>query len=165
MKHKIRRSTSVAIITICLVFITQFVYANTKEPGSSEDPIVTLSFVEQRIEQLKFYVDQKVDSIGKSSDTASDTESSTNTFEVVELKAGQSLIASASTEIILRGGTALGIDSQLGGISDITGARDIRRDEIIPANHMLIVPRNDGRGVRATTNAILMVRGGYQIVN
>ena len=157
MDLKKKKSMVIAVIATSIVLVTQFVYGNTREPGSSDDPIVTMSYVEQRIEQLKFYVDQN-----KSNNTGS---GSAPTFEVVELKAGQSLIASASTEIILRGGTALAIDSQLGGLSNVTAARDIRRNEQIPANHLIIVPRDDGRGVRASTNTILMVRGGYRITN
>jgi len=133
-----------------LFTIIQFVYAANGEPGSNEDPLVTLSYVEQRIQQLRYYIDDSIDSLkGGVSDQAppSAPEGKATALEVVELKAGQQLIANQGTEIILRGGRAVAIDSALGGLSDITAATDIRRDQNIPANHLLIVPRDDGRGV------------------
>lgn len=152
---KKKRVTRYILILVLLVLISQIVYASSNEPGSNEDPLVTLSYVEQRIEQMKFYIDQNIASVKSD-------EGNVN-LEVVELKNGERLIAGQGTEIILRGGKALAIDSPLGGLSDITDARDIRKDEVVPSNHLLIVPRDDGRGVKAVTNCILMIKGSYKI--
>ena len=145
------------IITLSLITVGQMVYASTKEPGSKEDPIVTMSFVELKIEQLKDYIDQKSFSSNGSNPIQSPT------FKVVELKGGQSLIAGAGTELILRSGEASAISSSLGGLSDVTGAKDLQKDEKVPTNHLLIIPRDDGRGVRALADCFLLVRGGYTI--
>lgn len=163
--------TSVAttmVILVTLLIIGQVVYAGNKEPGSTEDPIVTLSYVEQRIEQLKFYIDEKLSSSQPSQPlqpTAPNQEpSKENTLELVYLKTGERLIGDVGTEIILRMGTATAITSHRGGLSDVTGGRDIQENERIPANHLLIVPRDDGRGVGAKTeDVILLVRGNYII--
>lgn len=82
---------------------------------------------------------------------------------VVELEPGQRLICGAGTEIILRGGSGAVIDSELGGLCDVTQGKDLRMGEAAPANHLLLVPRDDGRGIQALTAVILMVRGNYTL--
>ncbi len=123
------------------------------EPGSESDPLVTLSYVNKNIEQIKAYVDEKLQS----------KSSSNYELKIVELNKGQFLIAKAGTEIILRGGKATAIVSDLGGLQDITEGVDIGQGAEIPSYHLLLVPRDDGRGVYCTSNAIFMVRGDYQI--
>lgn len=151
---------SISIMALALTTIGQMVYASTKDPGSKEDPIVTLSYLELKIDQLKDYIDQK----SFSSNNPQPTNPVANsTYEVVELKRGQRLLAGAGTEVIIRSGEATAITSSLGGLSDVTGAKDIQQDEKIPANHLLIIPRDDGRGVRALADSFLLVRGGYKI--
>lgn len=123
------------------------------EPGSQTDPLVTLSYVNNRIDQIKTYIDDKLSSGGN------------NSFEmqIVELKKGQFLIANAGTEIILRGGKGSAVVSELGGLQDITEGVDLKQGENIPLYHLLLIPRDDGRGVYCTTDAIFMVRGSYKI--
>ena len=141
-----------------ILMIGQLVYANTKEPGTDGDPLVTLSFVEQKIEQLRYYIDEKVQSNSGSYPVQSGV-----IFEVVELKAGNSLIGGQGTELILRSGEAAAIDSSMGGLSDVTGAKDLAKNENVPSNHLLIIPRDDGRGIKATTDIFVMVKGSYEI--
>lgn len=152
-------TTIVILVSLLVLLVGQMVYASTKEPGTAEDPLVTLSFVEQKLDQLKFYIDEKVKGVPQGAPQVEGGAA----LVVVELKAGQSLIAGQGTELILRAGTAVAIDSPLGGLSDVTGAKDIRNNQAIPTNHLLIVPRDDGRGVLAKENAVFMVRGGYTI--
>ncbi len=151
---------SVAIIVFILITVISAVYAASKEPGSKEDPIVTLSYLELKISQLKDYIDKKSFSPG---DSQSADSVDNLTYEVVELKKGQYLVAGAGTEIILRAGEAAAITSPLGGLSDVTGAKDIQQDEKIPTDHLLIIPRDDGRGLRALSDSFLLVRGKYTI--
>ncbi len=149
------KKSILALATIfSLLLVVQVVYAINSEPGSEGDPLVTLSYVEQRMEQLQFYIDDKIESLPAGGG---------NVFEVVNIKAGQSLIAREGTEIILRTGKAKAVASAGGGLSDVTAAKDIKNNAVIPANHLLIIPRDDGRGVKAITDIILMVKGNYDI--
>jgi hypothetical protein len=125
------------------------------EPGSEDDPLITLSYFNKEIDKLKSYIDNKLESFGSGRDS--------NKLEVVELEAGQSLIGEAGAEIILRGGKASVIAGELGGLSDITDGKDLFMDAMIPANHLLIIPRDDGRGAYVVENAIFLVRGAYEI--
>ena len=138
-------------------------------PGDSSDPIVVLSYLNQRFNELiSNYNLNKVaeheKTIAELNEKIKNISSNTGTLEVVNLKAGQKLIAGAGTELILRAGKATAIASDLGGLSDVTKATDIAHGVDIAPNHLLIVPRSDGRGVLATIDAIFMVRGEYEIV-
>ena len=158
--NKKQRITTITLIALVLTLIVgQVVYAINKEPGSTDDPLVTLSFVEQRVEQLKFYIDQKIAALAPSTGGGGGDAQ----LVVVELKPGQKLIAGQGTEIILRGGKALVIDNPLGGLANVTAARDLRMNEVVPPNHLLIVPRDDGRGVKAENDVVLIVRGSYRV--
>ncbi len=103
-------------------------------PGSEADPLVAKSYVD-RLAQ----------------------------WQLVTLDAGKTLVASQGTEIILRAGQAKAVASAAGGLADITLGKDLANLEAIKANHLLVVPKSDGRGLQAVTQAILLVRGDYQI--
>lgn len=111
-------------------------------PGSEGDPLVSRAYVHS-------YVDASVEAKLK--------------MVVVEVPAGKKLIGSAGTEIIVRSGTATAIDSQNGGLSDVTAGVDLRMGDTAPTNHLLIVPRDDGRGITAVTSLFVMVRGAYTL--
>lgn len=131
------------------------------EPGSSSDPLVSLSFVETKIEQLKYYIDSKI------GESKGNTETNQKAWEVVEIPAGSSLICKDGTEIILRSGrsTAIAIEKNgiVNGLTDVTAGKDLGIDELILANHLLIVPRDDGRGAKAITHSFFLVKGEYEI--
>ncbi len=123
--------------------------------GSESDPLITLSYLEQRISEVKRYVDDK---------TSSSNNSNPNKLEVIELKNGQKLIGREGTEIILRSGKATAKVSDLGGISDVTDGVDLKEGESIPKNHQLIIPRDDGRGlIIIQDSTFVLVRGEYII--
>lgn len=126
--------------------------ADVAEPGSESDPLVTKSYVDKALYNLKQYVD------GKSGGSTS--------FEIVYLEQGQLLIGDKGTEIILRSGIASVVDSDKGGLADVTAGRDITKGENVNQNHLLIVPRDDGRGLRAENNhVVVLVKGGYTVTN
>lgn len=127
------------------------------EPGSDNDPLISLSYLNNSIEQIKVYIDSKIGNINNNGTNSS------NDLEIVEINKGQFLIGYSGTEIILRSGKGKAVVSDLGGLSDVTAGNDIGKDMNIPSNHLLIIPRSDGRGVYATSDAIFMVRGIYDI--
>lgn len=130
---------------LVLVVATAAVFAETYDPGSAEDPVVTKSYVDAQIAALK-----------SSGGTAT-------VFEPINVKAGQKLIGGAGTELILRSGDAYAIDNGVDGLSDVTSAKDLKGGVTITANHLLLVPRADGRGIRAGSDLWVMVKGSYTI--
>ncbi|CAK7085194.1 hypothetical protein KQI38_17845 [Tissierella carlieri] len=156
MKNKIKR-IGIGLSAIVILLGATRVFS---EPGSELDPLVTLSYVEKKIEQLKYYVDTE---LGKKN-TGNET---TGSWAVVEVPAGKSLICKDGTEIILRSGEARAIaivvNGVMNGLTDITVGKDLAMEENIIANHLLIIPRDDGRGARALTNSFFLVKGDYEI--
>ena len=84
-------------------------------------------------------------------------------FTVVEVPEGGKLIGEMGTEMILRAGTAVAIDNGADGITDLTSGLDLKSGESVVKNHMLIIPRADGRGISCSTHCYVMVKGGYAI--
>lgn len=132
------------------------VWAN---PGSETDPVVTLSFVDQKVEQLKYYIDSKIENQNFQKETVETQE-----LEIVKLLNGQKIIGESGTEIILRSGKAKAIGSINGGLCDITSGKDIGNAKDIEKNHLLLVPRSDQRGIQAQTDVYVMIRGNYHII-
>ena len=133
MKKSKRMFLCLAAVCICL---TAVVYA--AQPGTEEDPLITKSYFENIMEQ--------------------ETK-----FKVVEVPAGKKVIGSAGTEMILRMGTCSVIGTQKGGVSDVTMGYDLADGIVVQGNHLLIVPLDDGRGVKTSTTCLIMIKGGYTI--
>lgn len=157
----------ILIITLILTLaLTTVIFA---APGDSNDPIVVLSYLNDRLEDLiEKYSLKDIDEIKEqvktlSKNTSTPSGSTSTALEVVEIHAGERLIAGAGTELILRGGKATIIGSELGGITNVTLGKDfVSGMEVVP-NNLLIVPRADGRGVYTDSYAIFMVRGTYEV--
>lgn len=158
------RKIIILIVVIALSLTTAILAA----PGDSSDPIVVLSYLNQRISNLinDYKLDTLNDKISQLEDEINNSGNSTGgqSLEIVEIFSGEKIICREGTELILRGGEAIIIGSDLGGISDVTMGKDLVSTMAVPANHLLIVPRNDGRGVYTNNYAIFMVRGGYEVV-
>lgn len=172
-----RKIKAVLLLSAFLLSLLSAAFAVSAYDGTS-DPIISLSYLEQyktqqidpqikslqsEITALENVVNQLLAN-GSAPDTDSDTGA--NKYTVLELHSGQKLMCGESCELILRAGTAtvvLGANS-LGGISDLTGAKDLANGEAITANHLLLVPRSDGRGMLVTSDtAFIMVRGDYTV--
>lgn len=129
-------------------------YAADTTPGSSEDPVVTKSYVDKVVSALKSEL--------QSAPAAPGGESSAQ-WEVVFAEAGKTIIGGQGTEMILRSGKAVAVCEGENGLSDLTGGADIMNGSNIGLNHLLLIPRADGRGIKCTTDAYVMVLGFYEI--
>ncbi len=89
-------------------------------------------------------------------------------IQVVELQAGEILLGGAGTEIIVRNGQTIVYGSGINGIPDTTQGVDLAIGKLIPTNHLLLIPREDGRGIQVKKDFVgivyVMVRGPYQVV-
>ena len=146
------------------------------DPGSSSDPLISLSYFENEIETLKATLleqltstfSTKFEELEKDVDATlkdiSENGVPTPTeFEVITLGEGETIICEAGTEIIVRSGKSTVITSETssGGISDITAGKDLISGEEIINNHLLIVPKADGRGIKAIVTGAVMIKGNY----
>lgn len=138
------------VLLMILVLVLGFTMCVSGAAGSTEDPLISLSYITN---VLMPYIDDATQNVGGSE------------YVVVELSAGESLKTGSSTEVIWRSGegTIVLSSGAAGGYTDVTAGRDIGNGETVSANHLLICPRADGRSIRAKTKAYMMVRGYYEI--
>ena len=122
--------------------------ATAAGPGTDSDPLISKSYIDDVVIP---YIDNSIAVVSQS------------VLEIVYVDAGERLTCTGGTEFILRSGSAEATASENGGLCDVTAGVDLVQYTPIEANHMLIVPRTDGRGAYAVTDCIFMVRGGYSI--
>lgn len=160
----------ILIIAVILTFaLTTVIFAS---PGDTNDPIVVLSYLNDRLESLiaKYSLEDiedikdQVDELSNNSSTPGNGGGGSTALEIVEINAGEKLIAGAGAEIILRGGKATVIGSELGGLSNVTLGKDFVSGMALVPNNLFIIPRDDGRGAYTDSYAIFMVRGSYEVI-
>ena len=75
---------------------------------------------------------------------------------------GDGMLSAAETAnvTVIRCSDAVSGDAR---IADLTGGADLMTGASVELNHLLLVPRNDGRGITAVTDIWVMVRGEYNV--
>lgn len=144
---------------------------------AENDPLVTVSYVDRRSEELSAQLQTAADAMKAElydriySDLLAELPEANDTYEVVSLTKGQQLMADGPCEIILRSGSAKVVVTdgnniaQAVGLSDVTIGDELLNGSELPRNHYVLIPRGDGRGVTATGDLnYFMVRGAYSIV-
>ncbi|MBR5506562.1 MAG: hypothetical protein IKV88_00770 [Clostridia bacterium] len=160
MKNLLTKGIATIMILALVICITP-VYA---QPGGSDDPLITLSYVEDvLIPQMKSYVDSSV--ANTSSGSQNVTVEGGLYFNIVNVSKGQTIIGDRSCQMILRMGSGKIVATQKGGIADVTLGYDLANGADAPANHLLIIPVDDGRGIKMTSNGIVMICGSYSVKN
>ncbi|QSF44750.1 hypothetical protein [Paenibacillus tianjinensis] len=142
------------------------------QPGTADDPVVTKSYVDQQIQkalQGGTIATQPPTATATPVATAAPSSSpapSSNEVVIVDVKPGQTLIASAGAEFIVRAGKAVIYSQDSNGVADLTDGTDLANGLAAPSNHLLSFPR-DGRGITVqegqTLGLVVMVRGSYTL--
>ncbi|MGB8953924.1 MAG: hypothetical protein WCC10_01000 [Tumebacillaceae bacterium] len=135
-------------------------------PGSGADPIVTKSYVDQQIAKITGGATPAPQPTTPPPTPGGSTTpvAGIDTFKVIELAPHQVLKGAEGTEMIVRAGSSTAIASDNGGVSDITGGTDLEEGAPVELNHMLLTPRNDGRGIKAgDSKTYVLVRGTYSV--
>lgn len=138
------------------------------EAGSSGDPLVSLSYlnetylqtilskVDSRIAERNTALIAQLGGSGSGGGTAA-------SFTVVTLSSGQVLKGEIGCEVMLRVGTASCVAPSAPGLIDETGGSTLNNGAGLVKNHLYMMTIED-RGVKATAGTVkLLVRGGYQI--
>lgn len=160
--------------------------SSSGQPGTADDPVVTKSYVDQKIAlAIKGGVPASSTSNKTTSSNAPATNATSNTtasgtsgagktstpeqteaLKVVDVKPGQKLIAKAGSEFILRNGYAVVYSMDASGAIDITSGTEIVHNQTVEKNHLLSFPR-EGRGIQVKEGQkfglVVMVRGGYTV--
>jgi len=169
-----RKSKKLLFVLLCgsiLTLVFMLSATATPAPGSEEDPLVTRSYINRRINEITglqgggTLSSQQMDAIVAevAGRLAGGHVASADVFTPVHMTSGQTLFGHEGTEIILRSGTAIVQANGVDGLANVTSGVDQSVGENIQRNHMLIVPRADGRGVHATSDVWLLVKGGFSI--
>ena len=133
------------------------------EAGSSGDPLVTLSYLNDTFfNNIMQRVDQKIaERTGQA--LPGGTSSSAASFVVVTLNEGQTLTGGIGCEVMLRVGSAVCVSPSDPGLIDETTAATLANGGALVQNHLYMMTI-EGRGVRATaTTTKVLARGSYTV--
>lgn len=154
--------------------------------GSQTDPLVTMSYLNDiNTPAILKQVDAKLDSreqalvdklngvadaysqevealISVSGGTSTGAEGASAVFSVVTVKAGQQLLGTTGCELLLRSGSATCVASSAPGLVDSTEGSTLDAGGSVQPNHLYLVTA-DGRGLKASADATVLVRGSYTI--
>lgn len=137
--------------------------ASSAQPGTTNDPVVTKSYVDQQIQKALGNGGGSTEPSNPSTPSQSGDE-----IKVVTIKPGKILIANAGAEFIVRSGKAVIYTQDSNGVADLTAGVDLLNGQAAPSNHLLSFPR-EGRGIKVkdgvNSNLVVMVRGGYTLQN
>ncbi len=148
--------------------------------GSQTDPLVTMSYLTDVntpaiLKQVDAKLDSREQALVDKLDGVADTYaqeveslmgssggSASSVFSVVTVKAGQQLLGSTGCEMLLRNGSATCVAVSAPGLVDSTDGSTLASDGAVQPNHLYLVTA-DGRGLKATADVTVMVRGSYTI--
>lgn len=83
-------------------------------------------------------------------------------FAVVDLMAGQTLLLSTGSEVLLRSGEAVCVATSAPGLVDTTGGEALESKQPLQENH-LYLSTTEGRGLTAGTAVCVLVQGAYTV--
>ncbi len=135
LKKKLIGIFGVAVLVLGAFFTGHSAGAASKIPGTSGDPLVTLSYLEERL------------------------TGAGGTSERVQLKKGESLVGNIGTGIIVLGGSVTAAED---GLVDVTAGEKTEEDTSLFLYHSYIVTEENG-GCRALSGCTLLVCGEYEL--
>lgn len=159
--------------------------------GSKEDPLVTASYIEDVVrpeisEQIEDALDKKeqeileavedLDFSGSTSAAVSDalieeiaakaaakvSSGSAESWNVIKVPSGKTLTGKVGCQVMLRIGSASCVSSGSTGLIDVSDGSVLGPGGALKTNHLYMVTI-DGRGVKASGDATLLVKGSYSI--
>ena len=160
-KHLLILIAAALLLTMSFMAVT---YGLDAKPGTEGNPLVTKLYMDAVVDGVKETVtklEARIASLEKGGSTVETAPAAS--WEVIEVKGGKSVLGGEGTEIVLRSGNAVAVDNGANGVSDLTAGQDLMGGTKISPNHLLLVPRQDGRGIRCENNCWVMVLGEYTI--
>lgn len=167
MNKKLKIALTVAVLSVTSL------YATDSKIGTESDPLVTKSYVDKKIADIAAGgTDVDFDAVIATqekliielSNKVAALEEAQGGYKIATVQAGQTILGKQGSEIIIRSGEGTIVASAGGGVQDVTDGVDLAGGTKAPNNNLLIVPREDGRGILATRTMVVMVRGGYTIL-
>jgi hypothetical protein len=176
------------ICALSAVLLMYNAFLSASAPGSASDPLVSKSYVDERIDQILNLLSGANFNQSGTSTNQPDTEaivaivvsrlehlygdrltgqatSAFSSYVPVFAQSGQIILGGEGTEIILRSGSADGFCHGTNGLVDITSGQEIFNGQPLGINHLIIIPRDDGRGVIIRNDAWFIIKGSYRILS
>jgi len=158
-----------AIVLLLISGMLMMTASVAAEAGSSDDPLVTLSYLKETfMDDILKKVDEKISArngqIARQLEgEITDGSGEVATFTVVTLSQGQVLTGDIGTEVMLRVGSAACVAPSAPGLIDESSASALNNGGALVQNHLYMMTI-EGRGVKATAATTkLLVRGAYSI--
>lgn len=160
----------IAAAAACICFLFTVAYAATANAGSANDPLVTLSYLNNTFsKKVQTMVDETVEARKAEMEQAlakvlgQGGSASGNVFTVVTLSQGQSLVGDVGCEVMLRIGTATCGTTDSVGLIDTTTGTNLGNGGALVTNHLYMVTIST-RTVTATSGTVkVLARGPYTI--
>jgi len=158
MKSKMFLMFQLIIVLVAVLVATVI----AEDAQTEEDSPASKGYVNEKIEELLETLES-----GGTINMGSSVSADLNKFKYVPVHVGvgQKLIGDEGTELILRVGRSFAVVTGVESLIDVTSGAELKDKAEISKNHIVIVPRNDGRGVRVVEDAWFLVKGGYTIGN
>lgn len=174
--HPVLRAAALLLLTVFTTASITF----AADAGSSGDPLVTLSYlnetfltsvmtkvdakIKERNTALTAQITNQINEAKKgiSSGGGGTITGTAATFELVSLEKGQTLKLGLGAEVLLRVGTASCVAASAPGLIDSTDGTDLAGGKALVKNHLYLATVTD-RGVKAAAAVKVMVRGEYAI--
>lgn len=157
------------IVLLAISGVLNMTVSFAAEAGSSGDPLVTLSYLNETfLNTVLQRVDQKISARNSQiaqqlGGQAGGGTGSAATFTVVTLSSGQTLTGDVGCEVMLRVGTASCVSPSSPGLIDETTAGTLANGGALTQNHLYMMTV-EGRGVKAASATTkLLVRGSYTV--
>lgn len=123
-------------------------------PGTQENPLVTLDYLNQVIEQLKKQTDEQISA--KAAEIAEQFEEKSGSFTLVSIEQGQDLYFNSGSQFVLCSGTA----TSPGGVLNST-AGEITSGEL--SANSLYIAVGDKHRISVTGKASFLILGDYTV--
>lgn len=152
---------SVVLLALSAALMTTVSLA--AEAGSSGDPLVTLSYLNDTFfNTIMQRVDQKIaERTGQA--VPGGASSGAASFVVVTLNEGQTLTGGIGCEVMLRVGSAVCVSPSDPGLIDETTGSTLANGASLAQNHLYMMTI-EGRGVRAASATTkVLARGSYTV--
>lgn len=147
----------IAIVVIVLTVLSVGIFragmvagAATSEAGSSGDPLIT-----------KSYLDERLASLGDTSSASSAGTKTSADYKKITLSKGNTLYADAGTEVILYTGNAKAV-SNGDGIINVTKGELTANGISLGKYCSYLIPASQS-GINAISECVVFVKGGYTI--
>lgn len=159
------------LVFVLMITVLAFGVSADEAYSSKNDPLVSLSYVNDVLgPQIMSQVLEKIESqYVKISDL---TDMSAGDLTLITLSKGDTLMSKGVCEIVLLSGNATTLitassNIEAGqGLVDVTDGTVVTNGSLIKANHKIIIPKADGRGIIVTGDSVsLLVRGAYTIAD